>query len=109
MPSYRNTTTGVIDANGESVTLAYRETVNGGFGIQASGTFSGTLQFQMTIDGTNFVPVEATDVGDSSTLSTTTTSAGIWKFDAVGALIVRVTSTAWTSGSATVTIVGLGG
>ena len=109
MPSYRNTTTGVIDANGESITLAYRETVNGGVGIQVTGTFSGTLQFELTLDGTNFVAVEAIDVGDSSVLTTTTTSTGIWKFDAVGAMEVRVISTAWTSGSATVTLVGLGG
>lgn len=108
MPNFRNTTSGVIDANGESVTLAYREFFNGGVGIQVAGTFTGTLQFEMTIDGTNWVAVQTTNVNNGA-LVTTTTATGIFKFDAVGALSVRVIATAWTSDAATVTIVALPG
>jgi hypothetical protein len=78
------------------------------FGLNA-GTFAGTVQFEITLDGTNFVAVEATAVGNSQTLATTATAPSVWKFDAIGAMAIRVRSTAWTSGLATVTIVGLGG
>lgn len=108
MPNYRNSTNGTITANGASVSLAYREFFNGGVGIQLSGTFTGTLQFEMSINGTNFVAVQSTNVTTGSTV-TTATAAGVFKFDAVGALVVRVTSTAWTSGTATVHLVAMAG
>ena len=108
MPNYRNSTTGTIAANAGVVTLAYRETTNGGVGIQLTGTWSGTLEFRMTIDGTNFVAIQATNV-TTGTQATTATANGIYRFDVVGALVVNVTATAWTSGTATLTIVGLGG
>lgn len=108
MPNYRNSTNGTIAANDTSVTLAYREFFNGGVGVQVSGTFSGTLQFEMTIDGTNFVAIQATNV-NTGALVTTTTTTGIFKFDAVGALVVRVRSTAWTSGTATVYLTAMAG
>jgi hypothetical protein len=109
MPNFRNQVIGVIAANDTSVALAYRETVNGGVGIQITGTFVGTVQFEITLDGTNFVAVEATAVGNSQTLATTATAPSVWKFDAIGAMAIRVRSTVWTSGLATVTMVGLGG
>lgn len=108
MPNFRNSTQSTIAANAASVTLAYRQFYNGGVGVQLTGTFSGTLQFEMTIDGTNFVAVQATNVNTGS-VATTATSTGIFRFDVVGALVVRVRSTAWTSGTATVTLVGMAG
>lgn len=108
MPNYRNSIVGSIAANNTSVTLAYREFFNGGVGVQVTGSFSGTLQFEMTLDGTNFVAVQATNV-TTAAIATTTTATGVFQFDVVGALVVRVRSTAWTSGTATVTVVGLAG
>jgi len=108
MPNFRNSTTSTIAANGGTVSLAYRQFFNGGVGVQVTGTFSGTLQFEMTIDGTNFVAVQATNV-NTGAVATTTTGTGIFKFDVVGALVVRVRATAWTSGTATVTVVGMAG
>lgn len=108
MPNYRNSTSGSIGANDTSVTLAYREFTNGGVGVQVTGTFSATLQFEMTIDGTNFVAIQAASV-TTGTIATTTTATGIFKFDVVGALAVRVRSTAYTSGTATVSLVCLPG
>lgn len=108
MPNYRNSTSGTIDANGESVTLAWREFYNGGVGIQVTGTFSGTLTYQITIDGTNWVAVIATNV-TTGTTGTTTTATGVAFFNVVGAQSVRVTATSWSSGSAVVTVVGLPG
>ena len=108
MPNYRNSTSGSIAANGASVALQWREFFNGGVGVQVTGTFSGTLQLEMTIDGTNFVAVQATSV-TTGTVATTTTATGVFFFNVVGAQSVRVTSTAWTSGTATVTLAGLPG
>jgi hypothetical protein len=108
MPGYRNTVTGTIAGNDESVTLPYRHHTNGGVGVQVSGTFVGTLQFELTINGTNYVPVIASDV-TAGTDTTNTTTSGVFRFDVVGVISVRVRSTAWTSGDATVTIVGLAG
>lgn len=108
MPNFRNSTTSNITTNGGTVTLAYRQFYNGGVGVQVTGTFSGTLQFEMTIDGTNFVAVQTTNV-NTGVVATTTTGTGIFRFDVVGALVVRVRATAFTSGTATVTVVGMAG
>jgi hypothetical protein len=108
MPNFRNSSQDTIDANGESVSLAYRQFYNGGVGVQVTGTFSGTLQFEMSIDGTNFVAVQATNVATGA-IATTTTATGIFKYDVVGALVVRTRATAWTSGAAVVTVVGMAG
>ena len=88
--------------------LAYRQFVNGGVGVQLTGTFSGTLQFEVTIDGTNYVAILATNV-TSGAISATTAGTGVFKFDVVGIIAARVRATAWTSGTATVTIAGLAG
>ena len=108
MPNFRNSSQSTIAANDTSVTLAYRQFFNGGIGAQITGTFSGTLQFEMSIDGTNFVAVQATNV-TSGAVATTAAATGVFKYDVVGALVVRVRSTAWTSGTATVTLVGMAG
>jgi len=108
MPGFRNTTNGTIAANAASITLAWREFFNGGVGVQVTGTFSGTLEFRMTIDGTNYAAVQATSV-TTGTAATTTTATGVFFFNVVGASAVQVASTAWTSGTATITLVGLPG
>jgi hypothetical protein len=108
MPSYRNTTNGTLTGNGQAVSLAWREFYNGGVGIQVTGTFSGTLTFQLTIDGTNFVSALTTNV-TTGAQSTTTSSTGIFFFNVVGALSVRVSASSWSSGTATVTLVNLPG
>jgi hypothetical protein len=108
MPSYRNTTNGTITALNGAVTLAWREFYNGGVGVQITGTYSGTLTFQVTIDGTNWVAAQALDV-TTGTEATTTTGTGVFRFDVVGIQQTRVIATAWTSGTATATIVALPG
>jgi hypothetical protein len=108
MPNFRNSTTGTIAANNADVTLAYRQFFNGGVGVQVTGTYSGTLQFEVTIDGTTYVALPALNITTGAE-ATTTTGTGIFRFDVVGVLLVRVRATAWTSGTATVTIAGMAG
>ena len=108
MPNFRNSTQSTITAADGAVTLAYRQFFNGGIGVQVTGTFSATLSFEMSIDGTNFVAVQTTNVNTGS-VATTATGTGIYRFDVVGALVVRVRASAYTSGTATVTMVGMAG
>lgn len=108
MPSYRNTTSGTITGSSQTVSLAWREFYNGGVGIQITGTVAGTITFQMTIDGTNWVSALTTNV-TTGAQSTTTASTGIFFFNVVGAQSVRVSSSGWTTGTATVTLVNLPG
>ena len=106
--NYRNSIAGTITANGASVTLPYRHFTNGGVGFQVTGTFSGTLQFELTINGTDWVAFQVANVNTGS-LSLTTTATGVFKGDVVGIVGIRVTSTAWTSGTANIWIAGLAG
>ncbi len=108
MPNFRNSTQSTIDANGESVMLAYRQFTNGGVGVQITGTFAGTLQFEVTLDGSTYVAVRTLNVTDG-TEAVTTTGTGVYRFDVVGVLASRVRATAWTSGTATITMAGLAG
>lgn len=108
MASFRNSTSGNITALDGTVSLAYRNFANGAAGVQVTGTFSGTLALQATLDGTNYVAVQGLKVSDASDAATIT-ATGLYRFELVGALAVRVIATAWTSGTATVTLVTLEG
>ena len=50
------------------------------YGVQVTGTWAGTLTFQTSIDGTNWVTTAVQPVGatTSTTWVTTTTANGIW-------------------------------
>jgi len=73
--------------------------------VQITGTWIGTLTFQGSNDGTNFVPVNATDVSSNSTLpSSTTTANGVFYVPLLFRYL-RVRMTAYTSGTATATMV----
>lgn len=76
-------------------------------GVQVSGTFAGTLTFQATIDGTNWVTASVQPIGatTSTTWVTTATAVGLWNRPTGGFKGFRVQMTAYTSGSASVTLV----
>lgn len=103
------TATGSIAANGASVSLALDG--DGAVGVQISGTWTGTLQFEATIDGVTWYPVNAARAG-SSFIPQNTTVNGIHRLTPAGLSQVRVTATAWGTGTATITIratLGTGG
>lgn len=106
--------TGTIDANGESVALDYRTETpnirrfNGAVGIQITGTFSGTLNLELTRDGSTYVGVlalnETTNVAEVNV-----TGTGLYRAELTGVRALRVRSTAWTSGAAVVTLIAVEG
>ena len=72
--------------------------------FQVSGTFSATLQFEGTADGTNWVAVMAVNLADGSS-ATSTAAAGQFSLNNSGLTAVRVRASAYASGTATVTAV----
>ncbi len=75
---------------------------NGSVAFQLTGTFSGTVTFEGTIDGTNWVATQVFPVG-SSTGATTATAAGIWRMNATGLKSCRARCSTYTSGTVVVT------
>jgi hypothetical protein len=74
-----------------------------GIGIQVTGSWSGTLAFQATTDGTNYVALNCS-AANSTTAVTTTTANGLWKCGITGVGIVQVVFTSYASGTAVVTM-----
>jgi hypothetical protein len=108
MPGFRNQAVGTIAANAQAVTLAWREAFNGGVGLQLAGTFTGTVTLEVTLDGTNWVPLQGVNVSDG-TPGATLIASGIMAADVIGAVAVRAVGGGWGSGTANVTLVGLPG
>lgn len=69
--------------------------------LQVSGTFTGTLTFESTSDGSNWLTTQVTDLSDQSG-ATTTTAAGQFAFANVGLVGVRARATAFSGGVADV-------
>lgn len=98
-------TSQTITANAQSRTFNTRGTEQ--LGITISGTWTGTLTIEYTVDGSTWV-ADTTGI-DATTLvqySGTNTANGTWFFDSSSVLQYRVRSTAWTSGTANITFVG---
>lgn len=97
-------TTANITANGQSV--AVNAAVGGlpSVGIDISGTFTGTLTFQESGTSTCSSPRTITALNATLSTTTTATSAGLFVIPNAGYRFVCVTSTSWTSGTATVAI-----
>lgn len=74
-------------------------------GYQITGTFVGTLTFEGTMDGTNYVPIAAVPAAvlPYGTPVTSATAPGAWVVYAGGFLGVRCRCSAYTSGTAVVT------
>lgn len=75
----------------------------GGVAVQVTGTFVGTLSFEGSIDGVNYVPLGLLPIASTSAV-TSTTSTGLWSGGVGGMAVVRVRMSAYTSGTATVSI-----
>jgi len=80
----------------------------GTLAVQVTGTFVGTLTFQVCNDGSTWQSVTLTPEAGGSAVSTAT-APGLWAGNVAGFVYFQVIATAWTSGSAVVTINGVPG
>lgn len=73
--------------------------------VQVTGTFVGTITFEGTVDGTNWVSALARSIADGATAATAT-AAGVYQVPVSGLSQLRARVSAYTSGA--ITAVGLG-
>lgn len=73
-------------------------------GVQLSGTWTGTVQFEGSLNGTTYVSVKADPSGSGSWVSEAT-SNGIWGADVAALKFFRVRASALSSGTITVDLV----
>ena len=76
----------------------------GGIAVQLAGTFVGTVTFEGTVNGTNWVAIQVIPPGTSRTGVTTATAAGIWQANVVGLTGFRARCSAFTSGTINVAL-----
>lgn len=80
---------------------------SGSVTMDLRGTFSLTMEVAGTVDGTNWTPIPVRPVNQAAVIYVATvvgTAAGLWVGACVGFRKVRARCTAYTSGSATTTI-----
>jgi len=81
--------------------LSASDAVTGHVGFQITGTFTATITFEGTINGTDWQTVAATKREDL-TAAPTATAPGLFVVDMAGLLKTRARMSAWTSGAALV-------
>lgn len=91
---------GNIISNGDIVSLSSRGA--GNIGVQVSGTWTGTLQFEVSVDGYNYASTFAFPIDNSNAGINSTAANGVWRILGGGIGSVRVRASAFTSGIATV-------
>jgi hypothetical protein len=96
--------TGTLGALNAAVTAEFRHLSNGAAGVQLTGTFSGTFVLEVTMDGTNW-DAYAIVVCSTGATATSITATGQYRTELVGVSSVRVRCSAYTSGTATATLV----
>lgn len=70
-------------------------------GVIITGTWSGTIVFEYTIDQTNWFPLSVLDLGDRANKNSTSAN-GTFLLPSAGFTTTRARASAWTSGTATV-------
>lgn len=76
--------------------------------IVVSGTFTGTIQFEASTDGVNFVAIPGVPVAGGTSVSSAT-APGTWSFGIAALGYMRARASAFASGTALVTIQASGG
>jgi hypothetical protein len=92
---------GTIAANGAVAFTAVDVSAYRWAQVQVLGTWTGTLRFSASMDGTNWLNVHGGQIDFPSNIPTTQPTNGLWGVP-LGARYFRVVSSAWTSGTATV-------
>lgn len=70
--------------------------------VQVSGTFVGTVAFEASLDGTNYVAIQCFSISDRTSTVTTVTTTGAWRCNVTGLTRFRARVSSYTSGSITV-------
>jgi hypothetical protein len=96
------TSTGSLTASAQAVTVPLSAEV-GAIAWQVTGTFTATVTFEVTVDGTNWVAAAVVPPAATPTRTTTATAAGIWQMNVSGYLSARARCSAYTSGTIVVT------
>jgi len=102
------TATGTIDANGETVSVAFAGLQSAA--VLITGTWVGTMVVEGSIDGGNtygtvwvsYVNLSPASLGIPSPINSITTNGTYKAFQSSGFTHYRIRATAWTSGSATI-------
>lgn len=97
-------TSGTLTAAAQTVTISgFAQSINQ-IAIDITGTFSATIVFEVTFDGTNWVAVNATPYVTGGAAVSSVTTTGDWTIPCGGAQAARVRCSAYTSGTATITL-----
>ena len=94
------TATGALAAAAQTVVLSMAGGKSAAT-VQITGTWAGTIQFEGTVNGTDWTPINGVYAGTSFPIPTITAN-GIVRLTPAGLASVRVNMTAFTSGSATI-------
>ncbi len=90
-----------------SVTTGCVTLTTSGYGsvaIQVTGTFSATLTFTASVNGSTFVALNCSTSADATVIVTGATAAGLWNCNVGGFAQVRVKASVHSSGNVLVTI-----
>lgn len=93
---------GTVTATNETITLQRLFTL-GAVAIQVTGTFSGTVTFEASVDGVTFVAFNVTP-SNSGTDVSTATAVGAWSKPNNGYTAVRVRFSTASSGTPVISI-----
>lgn len=75
--------------------------------LQVTGTYSGTVSFEGSIDNVNFAALNLLPL-NSATAASSTTSTGIWQGTNIGGLVaVRARMSSYSSGAAIINLVSV--
>lgn len=93
---------GSVTATDEAITLS-RQFTAGGVAFQVTGTFSGTITFEATVDGATWVVFNVTPAASGTDVSTAT-AVGAWSKQNNGYAGFRARFSTATSGTPVITI-----
>ncbi len=100
------TANGTVNAINGAVTFSVPGV--GSVAAQITGTWTGTIEFEGTVDNSNWFSIKALPP-TSSTTATNSSANGQWVIGAAGYHAVRFRASAWTSGTATIYAEGSSG
>lgn len=94
--------TAIFTANGQTSPFQLHDDVRCEVGIQITGTWTGTIQVQVSNDNVNFLAVQMTNVTTGGAAAADMTTNGVYRSSVSGFKFARLATTAAWTGTATV-------